>query len=242
MALVRFLKIWLLNSDDRKHHILERIYWVFSFLLSCAVGIGAFLSVYFAHQAADAGWEAARQTRQQAETAQGQLTQSKAASLPYVVVQIEDDRVFSDRSETGLAEKGFSNVYTVKIRFTNFGATPAIIRHVEGLITVNLPRSGYVNTEEHTTDMVLPQGKPTPDYNWRKEVNYEQERRLDADTSKLYVTGKVTYTDVSGKLLVNVFCYLMPTRSHDLRTRIVPGDGPGCFNRNGPPSNPFAID
>lgn len=243
MALARFLKTWLLNADDRRHQTLERLYWAFSFLLSCAVAIGAFLSVYFARRAADAGWEAARQAEQQAKIAQEQLAQSKVASLPYVVLQIDGDRVSSNRSETGLVEKGFSSVYTVKLRFTNFGATPAIIRHIEGLITINLPRTGYVNVEEHTTDLVLSPGKPTDDFNWRKEVSYEQERRLAEDTSsKLYVVGRITYTDVSGKLLVNVFCYFMPTHSRDQRTRILPGDGPGCSNRNGPPSNPFAVD
>lgn len=235
MVFGRFLKAWLLKSDDQKHQTLERLYWAASFVLSCLITFGAFRSFYFAHQAADAGWEAARQARQQAEAAQAQLIQSKAASRPYVIVQISGDRAASNLLEKNPIKDGSFNFYVVKLRFTNFGTTPAIITHIEGSVSTDLSHDEFnkrSNTEEHATDLVLIQGQSTGEYTWKGTVSQEEEQRLTLDNLQLHIAGKVVYADVFGNLQSTDFCYVMPTHSHDLRMRIVPAYDPGCFNKS----------
>lgn len=233
------LRAWLSNPDEERHHSIERLYWLLSFLLSIAVAGGAFASAIYARQAVLAGWRAVAEARRQASAAEKQLTQSEAASRPYVIAQIKEDRLTTGRPERVPAGEIFFDTYTATLSFKNFGTTPAIIKHFEGGVilaeegkTIGLSRGVDVSENDYVTALVLSQDKSTPEYEWKRLVGQSEKARLATDTLKLYLVGEVLYNDVYGKSYKYAFCYLMPTHSRDLRTRLVPASGLGCSNQN----------
>lgn len=233
------LKAWLSHPGEERHRSIERLYWMLSFLLSIAVAGGAFASAIYARQAVLAGWRAVAEARRQASAAEKQLTQSEAASRPYVIAQIKEDRLISGRPERAPASESSFDTYTAALSFKNFGTTPAIIKHFEGGVTLAEegktigPSRGVTASEnDYVTALVLSQDKSTPEYEWKISVSQPEKARLVTDTLKLYLVGEVLYNDVYGRSYKYAFCYLMPTHSRDLRTRLVPASGLGCSNRN----------
>lgn len=233
------LRAWLSHPGEERHHSIERIYWLLSCLLSIAVAGGAFASAIYAREAVLAGWRAVAEARRQASAAEKQLTQSEAASRPYVIAQIKEDRLTTGGPERVPAGGSFVDTYTATLSFKNFGTTPAIITHFEGGVilaeegrTVGLSRGVDVSENDYDTALILSQDKSTPEYEWKRPVVQLEKQRLSKDTLKLYLTGEVQYNDVFGKSYRYAFCYLVPTHSGDLRTRLVPASGLGCSNRN----------
>jgi len=226
------------HSDEQRHRAIERRYWLFSSLLSSAVAIGAILSAIFAFGAvragqasADAGWEAATQANRQSKIAEQQLVQSQSSSRPYVIAQISKDQV-SVAELSGDSAAGLTNEYTARLRFTNFGTTPAIIKHIEGAITVALPSDNPGYTAEHMTELVLSQGQSTDVIPLSRKASREEAMNAVVGSGSVYVIGKVIYTGISGQLMTSAFCYRWPLRSRGRETQLVQAYGSGCTNHN----------
>lgn len=180
---------------------------------------------------AEASREAALQAKRQADIAQQQFMQSKSSSRPYVIAQISRDQLAQD-SISGDNQSGASYEYKARLRFTNFGTTPAIIKHIEGAVTLTLPNDRPQFVEEHLTELILPQGQSTKEYIWLRQTSLPEAMNVVVGSGGVYIVGKITYTDTSGQIMSTAFCYVWPLHSHDLRTQLVPTYGPGCFNQS----------
>ncbi len=222
------------HSDEQTHRSKERLYWLFSSLLSLAVAVGAGFSARYAYKAvvagqasADASREAASQAKRQAEIAEQQLLQSRSSSRPYVIAQISKDQL----SQAALSGSGVDSLiyeFTARLRFTNFGTTPAIIKHIEGTVSLGLQSDKSLFTEEHVTELILSQGQSSEEYIWSRKTNQAKTSNVFVGDGSVYVAGKIVYADTSGQLMSDAFCYRWPLHSHSRDTQLVPAYGPGC--------------
>jgi hypothetical protein len=101
------------NTEEKKHHRIERRYWFASWILSVLIAAGAVGSAIFAYNAWREAHEQAVQARRQADTAEKAFATTTRAWLKLTISGV------ADRSDSPTATISFTPTYK------NLGHTPA---------------------------------------------------------------------------------------------------------------------
>jgi hypothetical protein len=102
------------DSDEKKHHRIERRYWFSAFVLSVLIAVGALGSAIFAYKAWSEAHVQAEQARRQADTAEKAFATTTRAWLKLTAIDAG-----ADRSDRTIAWFNFRPTYK------NLGHTPA---------------------------------------------------------------------------------------------------------------------
>lgn len=237
------------TSTDEDHRTAERAYWSADIkiknrpnrlgwvtwglsAIAAAAAIEGYLEIerqiVIAQAGTEASREAASEAARQTVILQDQLTQSKRLARPYVIAEIGINQVSSGASGGNDGDNSYR--YIAKVRFRNFGNTPAIIKHIEGVVTLSLPYRELLLNKDYATDLILAPGVATEEFSMPAYSNSAGATNVIEGTGSVYISGKITYLDVADEPMSTEFCYVWPLHSRDPRKQLVPAGGPGCYN------------
>ena len=181
------------------------------------------------------------ETRRQAIAAEGQLSEAKRqtaiaekGSRPYIFPVIEGDRLLLQGASGPPNSPGQTPAsYNALVGFHNYGSVPATIIQTEVLITtrpfddINRP----VNPKTYLTNGIVSSNATFDQEPYFMPLSPSIGRNLVLGDDSLFIQGRVFYTDASGDTFHTFFCYLQPTRTHDIRRVLQRVVGvPGCLN------------
>lgn len=143
--------------------------------------------------------ESASQARRQADIAESGLR-------PYVLEQINENGI---QIVTGVDTKPH---FSVDVSFVNYGATPAIITHLQGEINIKLPSDSYPDPKDYYTGslvlMTNKDGAISPlRKTWDRPIFNNEVTLNNLEMIAPYVHGRIEYSDVAGHTFHRFFCY-----------------------------------